>query len=96
MCKSRYKVCNGQNIPTKYQILQIIFLKAFYKQLMSFFHKMETILSNQYFPNCFCPLLKTQNVLKQCVICVTKCAMPKIDCQSDLHGKMNLNLVSLV
>ena len=62
---------------------------------MPFFHKFKTICSKQFFLNFFCHLLKAPKCLQTCVNCVTNCAMPKIGRQSDLHGKMNLNLVNL-
>ena len=61
---------------------------------MPFFHKFKTISSKQFFleKKC-CSLLQAPKCLLTCVNCVTNCAMPKIGWQSDLHGKMNLNIL---
>ena len=85
MCKLHHKVRTGQNIPPKIKFYQLYFSKAFFRQLVPFFHKIETILSNQVFLNLFV-LFSTQS-FKLCVNCVTICAIPKIRWQSDLQNE---------
>ena len=43
------KCVTAKIYPLKIKFYKLYFSKAFYRQLMPFFHKIETILSNQFF-----------------------------------------------
>ena len=79
MCKLRHKVHNGKNITPQIKFYKLYFSKAFYRQIMQFFHKIETILLNQSAEVFFvCFLLKAPKCGYLCVNCVTNCAIPKM------------------
>ena len=54
------KCVTAKIYPLKIKFYKLYFSKAFYRQLMPFFHKIETILSNQFFLNFFV-LFSTQS-----------------------------------
>ena len=94
MCKLRHKVClRPKHTPLKSNFTNYIFKDILQTIIAIFFIKLKPYYQNSFFSSILYFLLKASKCVKTCVNCVTKCAIPKIGWQSDLHGKMNLNIL---